>query len=74
LALEVWDAVRGLPPQQRTAIALRYLLDLSQAEIATAMGIAPGTVSATLHAARRRLEPLLHANGPDQEVRSARSR
>jgi RNA polymerase sigma factor (sigma-70 family) len=71
LATEVWDAVRRLPRQQRTAIALRYLLDLPQAEVASAMGLAPGTVSATLSAARRRLVPLLGADGPDVEMTRA---
>jgi RNA polymerase sigma-70 factor (ECF subfamily) len=44
-----------LPSRQLAAIALRYLGDLTQAEIAQAMGITPGTVAATLHAARQRL-------------------
>lgn len=52
---ELWDAVRALPVRQRTAVALRYVCDLSQEEIAAVMNVAPGTVSATLTAARRRL-------------------
>ena len=52
---ELWDAVRSLPVRQRTAIALRYVCDLSQEEISAVMHVAPGTVSATLTAARRRL-------------------
>lgn len=52
---ELWAAVRRLPARQRTAVALRYIADLSEAVIAEVMGVAPGTVSATLHAARRRL-------------------
>jgi len=52
---ELWNAVRSLPVRQRTAIALRYVCDLSQEEIAAVMHVAPGTVSATLTAARRRL-------------------
>lgn len=56
---EVWDALRALPLRQRTAIALRYVLDLPQGEIADVMGIAPGTVSATLVAARATLAVLL---------------
>jgi RNA polymerase sigma-70 factor (ECF subfamily) len=53
--LEVWDAVQRLPVRQRTAVALHYLSDLSQKDVATAMGIAEGTVSATLHHARQQL-------------------
>ena len=52
---ELWDAVRALPLRQRTAVALRYVCDLSQEDIAAVMNVAPGTVSATLTAARRRL-------------------
>jgi RNA polymerase sigma-70 factor, ECF subfamily len=54
-AAETWDAVRALPPRQRLAVVLRYLEDLPEAEIAAVMGVSPGTVAATLHAARRRL-------------------
>jgi RNA polymerase sigma-70 factor (ECF subfamily) len=56
---EVWAALRLLPQRQRTAVALRYLGDLTQAEIAQSMGISPGSVAATLHAARRRLAAML---------------
>ncbi len=56
---ELWAAVRALPTRQRTAIALRYLCDLPQAEIAVVMDVAVGTVSATLTAARRRLAVVL---------------
>ena len=52
---ELWDAVRALPLRQRTAVALRYVCDLPQDEIASVMHVAVGTVSATLTAARRRL-------------------
>jgi len=54
-AVEVWEAVRALPPRARTAIALRYAAGLSEAEVAAAMHVAVGTASATLSAARRAL-------------------
>jgi RNA polymerase sigma-70 factor (sigma-E family) len=48
---EVAGALRRLPERQREALVLRYYLDLSEAEIATAMGISRGTVkSATSRA------------------------
>jgi RNA polymerase sigma-70 factor (ECF subfamily) len=50
---EAWDLVRDLPPRQRTAIVLRYVADLSEAEIADAMRVTRGTVSSTLVDARR---------------------
>ncbi len=37
-------ALRGLPGRQREALVLRYYADLSEAEIATAMGISRGAV------------------------------
>lgn len=58
-AVEVWQVVTELPPRMRTAVALRYLGALTEAEVAAVMGVAPGTVAATLHEARRRLAPLL---------------
>jgi RNA polymerase sigma factor (sigma-70 family) len=52
-------AVAALPERQRTALFLRYYADLDYAGIAEALGIAVGTVSATLHAARTNLENTL---------------
>ena len=43
-------ALRGLPERQRQAIVLRYYADLSEAEIAAAMGISRGAVKS--HATR----------------------
>ncbi len=63
---ELWTAVLELPLRQRTAIALRYVCDLSQADVAERMGIAPGTASATLTAARRQLAAKLGPNDPTQ--------
>jgi RNA polymerase sigma-70 factor (ECF subfamily) len=60
-ALEVWDAVQRLPLRQRTAVALHYLSDLSQRDVAAVMGIAEGTVAATLSEARKRLKVTLGA-------------
>jgi RNA polymerase sigma-70 factor (ECF subfamily) len=58
-AIDLWDAVRALPPRARTAIALRYTAGLSEAEVATAMKVAVGTASATLANARRTLAAAL---------------
>jgi RNA polymerase sigma factor (sigma-70 family) len=44
---EVLAALAGLPPRRREAIVLRYWLDLSEREIAAAMGVSPGTVNRT---------------------------
>jgi len=58
----LWAAVAQLAPRARTAVALRYVADLSEAEVAEAMGISRGTVAATLHKARARLADLLGAD------------
>jgi RNA polymerase sigma factor (sigma-70 family) len=39
---QVVTAVRSLPPRQREALVLRYCGDLSEAQIASAMGISRG--------------------------------
>jgi RNA polymerase sigma factor (sigma-70 family) len=46
------EAVAQLPRRQRDVLFLRHYLDLSYAEIAEALELEVGTVSATLHAAR----------------------
>ena len=65
--LYLWDAVRSLPPRQRTAIVLHYVADMSQEQVAGVMGIAPGTVAATLHAARDTLREKLRASESDED-------
>jgi RNA polymerase sigma-70 factor (sigma-E family) len=46
----VLEALRALPPRQREVLALRYYLDLSEAEIADTLGISRGAVKS--HASR----------------------
>ncbi len=41
---EVLTAVRALPRRQRECLVLRYYLDLSEADIATTLGISAGSV------------------------------
>ncbi len=59
-----WDpdllaAIAGLPERQRLAVALHYIADLSVDDTAEAMGVQPGTVMATVHAARANLHKTL---------------
>ena len=59
---EVVAALRRLPDKQREALVLRYYAELSEAEIAAAMGVSQGAVKSHLHrgkaALARHLEPL----------------
>lgn len=54
-AAEIWDAVGRLPLRQRTAVVLRYVVDMPESEIAVIMGVTRGTVASTLADARSRL-------------------
>ena len=63
-AFELWDVVRALPPRARTAIALRYAAEMTEAEVAHAMGVSVGTASATLSHARRTLAAMLSEQEP----------
>lgn len=62
-----WDEVRKLPRRQAQVIALRYVDDLTTPEIAEVLGIAEGTVRASLHQGRARLERQLDAKGWGRE-------
>jgi RNA polymerase sigma-70 factor (ECF subfamily) len=56
---EVWAAVATLPRQQRAAVALHYLEDLSIDEIAEVLDLSPSTVRVHLHRARQALRDRL---------------
>ncbi len=59
---EVLAALRRLPARQREALVLRFYLELSEPEIAQAMGISPGTVKSTTSRALTALGQLLQEN------------
>ena len=48
-------ALGDLPPHLREVVVLRYYVELSEREIATAIGRRPGTVKSRLHEAKERL-------------------
>ena len=60
-AAAIWAALGELSAAQRTAVVLRYYLDLSEAEMADRLACPPGTVKSRLYHARRRLRDLLPA-------------
>ena len=57
---EMWRVLSTLPPRQRAVLVLRYYEDLSEQQIADALGCRPGTVksqaSAALASLRDRLD------------------
>ncbi len=59
LAVDLADAVLRaldrLPSEQRTAVVLRYYAQLSERQMADALGVAPGTVKSRLSRALRSL-------------------
>jgi len=57
---DLWAAVSKLTFKQRSTLAMRYVEDLTQAQIADALDVAPGTASATLTQARQRVRAELN--------------
>lgn len=49
LRLALVEALRSLPARQREAIALRYLADLRESDVAEALGISLGSVKTHVH-------------------------
>lgn len=56
---ELAAALRQLAPRQRTAVVLRYGLDLSEADVAARMGVTPGTVKSSTSRALAALRALV---------------
>ncbi len=56
---QILEAIASLPVRQRAAVVQRYYLEMSEQEMAAALGAAPGTVKWLLNAARSRLRALL---------------
>jgi RNA polymerase sigma-70 factor (ECF subfamily) len=57
--LDLADAMKQLPPEQRVAVSLFFGEDMSVAEIAAATGAPVGTVKSRLFAARQTLRARL---------------
>ena len=62
------EALRGLPARQREVLVLRYYADLSEAQIAEALGIAPGSVKAHAHRGLSSLRQGVPPRDPQQSV------
>jgi RNA polymerase sigma-70 factor (ECF subfamily) len=74
-AEQLWHAVRRLGTQDPEIIYLRFFLDLSVAETADALRIAPGTVKSRLHRALERLRQVVQQEYPwlIEELRDGRT-
>ena len=64
--VDVARALEALPRRQREVAVLRYLLEMSTAEVAAALGIGEGTVKSSLARARAHLVDALAVQ--DDEV------
>ena len=64
--IDVARALEALPRRQREVAVLRYLLEMSTAEVASALGIGEGTVKSSLSRARAHLVDALAVQ--DDEV------
>lgn len=56
---ELWDRVRELPPKQRTAVVLRYVVDLTHADIANALGSSEEAARRNVHEGLKKLKGAL---------------
>jgi RNA polymerase sigma-70 factor (sigma-E family) len=57
--LALWPHVKALPPRQRAVVVLRYYEDLSEQQIADALGCSTGTVKSTASDALKTLKRLI---------------
>lgn len=62
------DALGQLPRQQRTVLALRYFLDLSEAQVAAVLGCSTGAVKSAASRGLARVRELVVSESPESEV------
>ncbi len=62
---EIWAALDGLKPKQRTALVLRYHQDLALHEVAEVMGERLGTVKSLVHRALNQLRKTIDEHHPE---------
>ncbi len=53
---KLFEALKGLSPQQRAVFAMRYFNDMPVKETAEALGLAEGTIKAAYHQAVKKIE------------------
>lgn len=57
------ECLEGLPSKQRQVVAMKYFADMSNAEVAKALGRSEGAVNALQHRALRHLGKMLEEQG-----------
>jgi len=71
----LWAELQRLPARQRSAVVLRFYLDLPEAEVARLLGVPQGTVKSWTHRGLARLRTRLSAQyGDDQLPRGRKAR
>ena len=70
----LWRALRSLPPRQRAAVSHRFVLDLSYAEIAAALGSTEETARANVYQGLKRLRERLGNDDAFQDRESGSRR
>jgi len=68
LRTAVWAALDQLPAEQRAAVVMHHLEEMSVAEIAQAAGVRPGTIMSRLARAREVLRRLLSPYVEDSDA------
>jgi RNA polymerase sigma-70 factor (ECF subfamily) len=63
-AQTLWQAVKRLNPHEQEVVYLRYFLEMSEAEMARTLQVAPGTVKSRLHRALNRLRKVVDVEFP----------
>lgn len=64
--LTLWPHVATLPPRQRAVVVLRYYEDLSEQQIADALGCSAGTVKSSASAALKTLKARIASTEGDR--------
>ena len=65
---QLLEAVAGLPDRLRVVVACRYLLELSETETATTLGLPRGTVKSRLNRGLARLREQLATSGREADL------
>ena len=58
-SIDLWQAVRALPPRMRAAVGLRYYLDLPVDQVAAVLEVSPNTIKTQLKSALAHLRTAL---------------